>query len=94
MGSSSTKSNNPGLLEVAKKRIHLQGLRDVVNNGVEGVRNITGGDHSQHHESSNPGVEEGALLESSGGISGHSFIVGLSGRRGVKQEVRKTTQRM
>ena len=61
-GSPSTQSNDPCLLVVAKKRVHIQGLRNVINNGVEGVRNIIGGDHSQHHESSNQGMEEGALL--------------------------------
>ena len=39
-GSPSTQSNDPCLLIVAKKRVHLQGLRNVINNGVEGVRNI------------------------------------------------------
>ena len=74
-GSPSTQSNDPCLLVVAKKRVHIQGLRNVINNGVEGVRNIIGGDHSQHHESSNQGMEEGALLVACGGICGDSFIV-------------------
>ena len=56
-------------------RVHIQGLRNVINNGDEGVRNIIGGDHSQHHESSNQGMEEGVFLVACGGICGDSFIV-------------------
>ena len=70
-GFPSTQSNDPCLLVVAKKRVHIQGLRNVINNGV---RNIIGGNHSQHHESSNQGME-GALLVACGGICGDSFIV-------------------
>ena len=69
-GSPSTQSNKPGLLVVAKTRIHLQGLRDVVNNGVNNIVN----NHSQHHESPNLVIEEGALLEASEGICGESSM--------------------